>query len=73
MSHNTQLDFDIEEYEETDESEVDDFVFVLGPEGQLKSMLIPEHLLDDLPEEAQMILEIFGIDNIHQLGSRTLH
>ena len=73
MSHNSTLDFDVEQFEETDENDVDDFVFVLGPDGQLKSMLIPEHLMNDLPDEAQLILEIFGINDIHQLGSRTLH
>jgi hypothetical protein len=30
-------------------------------------------LMDDPPEEVKIILELFGIDNIHDLGQKTLH
>ena len=73
MSQNPATDFIVEEIEEEDEYSADDFGFVIGPDGQLKSMMVPEHLMDDPPEEVQMILQIFGIDNIHQLAGRTLH
>ena len=62
----------IEEYDE-EEYGADDFGFVLGPDGELKSFMIPEHLMDDPPEEVMMILSIFGIDDINDLGNRTLH
>jgi len=62
----------IEEYDE-EEYGADDFGFVLGPDGELKSFMIPEHLMDDPPEEVMMILSIFGIDDINELGNRTLH
>ena len=62
----------IEEYDE-EEYGADDFGFVLGPDGELKSFMIPEHLMDDPPEEVMMILSIFGIDDINELVNRTLH
>lgn len=73
MSQNLPSDFIAEELETEDEYSIDDFGFVIGPDGILKSMVIPEHLMDDPPEEVKMILEIFGIDDIHQLEGRTLH
>ena len=63
----------VEEYEEDNEYGPDDFGFVLGPDGDLKSFMIPEHLMEDPPEEVLMILSIFGIDDINDLGNRTLH
>lgn len=73
MSQNPATDFIVEEIEEEDEYSADDFGFVIGPDGELKSMMIPEHLMDDPPDAVLMILQIFGIDNIHQLAGRTLH
>lgn len=64
---------EIEEYEEDNELDRDDFSFIIGPDGNLKSMLIPEHLMKDPPEEVRMILEMFGIDDLHQIGNRILH
>jgi hypothetical protein len=63
----------IEEYEEDDDYGPDDFGFVIGPDGSLKSFMIPQHLMEDPPEEIQLILSIFGIENIHDLEHRTLH
>ena len=73
MSQNPATDFIVEEIEEEDEYSADDFGFVIGPDGELKSMMISEHLMDDPPDAVLMILQIFGIDNIHQLAGRTLH
>ena len=64
---------EIEEFEETEDYGKDDFGFILGPDGQLKTFMIPEHLMEDPPEEVLMILSIFGIDDIHELGNPTLH
>ena len=64
---------EIEEYEESDDFGKDDFGFVIGPDGELKSFMIPEHLMEDPPEEVTMILSLFGIDNIHELSSKLLH
>lgn len=64
----------IDEIEDNDEDfTADDFGFIIGPDGELKSVMYPEHLMEDPPEEIKMILEIFGIDNIDTLENRTLH
>lgn len=63
---------EIEEYEE-EEIDADDFGFIIGPDGELKSLMYPEHLMGDPPEEIKMILRIFGIDSIDDIDNRTLH
>jgi hypothetical protein len=64
---------EVEEFEETEDVGKDDFAFVLGPDGDLKTFMIPEHLMEDPPEEVKLILSLFGIDNIYELENRTLH
>ena len=61
----------IEKFDLDDED--DDFGFIISSEGELKSMMIPEELMDDPPPEIEKILNIFGIKNIHTLDGRTLH
>jgi hypothetical protein len=73
MSNNSEAQVTVEEYTENEDYGPDDFGFVIGPDGNLKSFMIPEHLMTDPPEEVKMILELFGIDDIHELGDRTLH
>ena len=62
---------EIEEYEE--EIDADDFGFIIGPDGELKSLMYPEHLMEDPPEEIKMILRIFVIDSIDDIDNKTLH
>lgn len=61
------------EDEDEDEFSSDDFGFIIGPDGELKSLMVPEHLMDDPPEKVQMILSLFGIDSIHELGNKIIH
>jgi hypothetical protein len=61
----------IEKFDLDDED--DDFGFIISADGELKSMMIPEELMDDPPPEIEKILNIFGIKNIHILDGRTLH
>lgn len=63
----------IDEYEETNEDATEDFTFVLHADGSLKSFSVPQHLMDEIPEEVQLILSLFGIEDIHQLNDRTIH
>ena len=63
----------IDEYEEADDEAAENFTFVLGPDGDLKSFSIPQHLIDDMPEEVKFILEIYGIDDVHELHNRIIH
>ena len=64
---------EIIELEEGGDLSSGDFGFIINPDGSLKSLMIPEDLMGDPPEEVQLILEMFGIDNVHQLENRTLH
>lgn len=73
MPTNPSTDYIVEDIEEDDDFDADDFSFVIGPDGELKSIMIPGHLMDDPPTEVQLILSIFGISDIHQLDGRTLH
>lgn len=72
-NNNIEVSVEIEEFEETDDFNGDDFGFVIGPDGNLKSCMIPEHLMEDPPEEVLLILKLFGIEDIHELGNPTLH
>jgi hypothetical protein len=51
----------------------EDYGFIIGPDGSLKSVMMPEHLMEDPPAEIIKILKIFGIKDIHNLGNDTLH
>jgi len=74
-NNNPTTDFIVEELEITENDELgpDDFSFVIGPDGELKSMTVPEHLMDDPPLEVIAILEMFGIDDLNTLDNRLLH
>ena len=58
---------------DSDDFEDGDYGFIIGPNGELKSMMLPEDLMEDPPPEVRKILKIFGIKNVHQLEPRTLH
>ena len=73
MPNNTiTTEVEIEEFEPDDFGE-NDFGFILGPDGDLKSFSIPEHLMENPPEEVIMILQLFGIEDVHEITHRTLH
>lgn len=73
MSQDVVSDFLVEEELVEDEFDADDFGFVIGSDGSLKSLMVPQDLMDDPPEEVRAILKLFGIDDLHLLESRTLH
>ena len=73
MPNNTAFTVEIEEIEEQDDMDADDYGFIIGPDGELKSIMFPEHLMEDPPEEIKMILRIFGIDSIDDIDNKTLH
>jgi hypothetical protein len=62
----------IEELDEEEHS-IDDFEFIIDANGDLKSMVIPEHLMSDPPEEIQLIMRLYGIEDLNMLDNRTLH
>lgn len=73
MSEKT-LEID-DDFDTTDEASLDatDFGFIISAKGELKSLMYPESLEGDPPEEVILILEILGIDLTAPKASRTLH
>jgi hypothetical protein len=51
----------------------EDYGFIFGPDGELKSVFLPENLPFKTPENIQKILEIFGIVDPEQFDNNTLH
>lgn len=52
----------------------EDYVFVLGPDGQLKTAMIPDETPFEIPESVNKILNLFGISDVDMLaGNDTIH
>jgi hypothetical protein len=64
-----------EEFSNDDYYEYDDqdYGFIISPDGELKSIMFPEDLMENPPTEIKKILKIFGIKNINDLTPKTLH
>ena len=54
------------------EIEDDDYGFILGPDGELKSVFLPDNVPFDLPEKLAKIFQLFGITDPAQTNT-TLH
>lgn len=64
---------DMTDFEEmvAEETGTDDYGFVVGPDGELKSVFVPDIEGADVPYNVLNVLKVFGINNIG--GQRTLH
>jgi hypothetical protein len=58
---------------EDDEYDPTDYGFIISADGELKSVMYPEELMGEPPEEIKLIMEIFGISDIETIDDRTLH
>jgi hypothetical protein len=65
----------VEEIPEDDDDDFNDsdYGFIIDSNGDLKTMMLPEDLMEDPPRSIKKILKIFGIKDIHQFEPRTLH
>ena len=65
----------VEEIPEDDDDDFDDtdYGLIIDANGDLKTMMLPEELMDNPPSSIRKILKIFGIKDIHQFEPRTLH
>ena len=63
---------ELEDFDD-DDFNPNDFGFIISETGELKSVMYPEKLMEDPPEEIKEILKIFGIDDINEIENRTLH
>ena len=51
----------------------EDYGFILGPDGELKSLFLPDVIPFKQPKNVQKILKMFGIRDPEQLDNDTLH
>jgi len=52
----------------------EDYVFVIGPDGELKSILLPDDVPFKQPKNIGKILKLFNITDVDNLaGNATLH
>lgn len=53
----------------------EDYGFIFGPDGELKSIFLPEHVPFKTPKNVQKILKMFGITDAQQITGEntTLH
>lgn len=63
-------DLDNSDVEELDET---DYGFIIGANGELKSIMFPELIMEDPPKEIKKILKIYGIKDIHDMVEKTIH
>lgn len=65
---------DIENDMYDDDISDEDYGFIFGPDGELKSVFLPESADFEVPAKIQELLELFGINDVSEIGgSRTLH
>lgn len=70
MRDNEELEQEVESSEFFDDLTPSDFGFIVGADGELKSVFVPSSELD-VPENIMKVLEIFGISDVG--GQKTLH
>lgn len=52
----------------------DDYILVIGQDGELKSVFMPDVDATDVPESVQKTLAQFGVLDLHYVtGNTTLH
>ena len=54
-------------------NEDDDYVFVIGPDGKMKSVIFPSEEPFEYSAELMDLFELLGIDDPDSLMSHTLH
>jgi hypothetical protein len=73
MSKTAQQDVNQDDVYDTEISD-DDYGFILGPDGELKSVFLPESLPFKTPKNIARILKVFGIADISNVyNDQTLH
>lgn len=66
-------EFDVEEMYETEISG-EDYAFIIGANGELKSICLPDEIPFKPPKNIARLLKIFGINDIGDIsGDETLH
>jgi hypothetical protein len=69
-----ELEQEIDEFLNDVNWEDEDYAFIIGPKGELKSVLLPETGVFVAPKNVQRILKIFGVRDIDDIDNdATLH
>ena len=69
----TEVEQEIDEMYETDISD-EDYGFIVGPDGELKSLFLPDNVPFKAPKNIEKILKIFGIKDISNIDQdQTIH
>ena len=63
---------DIDEPDFLDSIDDEDFVLILDSNGDLKTIMLPDNNIGQIPENLSQILKVLGINN-HNFHSRILH
>ncbi len=66
---------ELEEQQEVYDTDIDDddYGFIVGPDGELKTVFLPADLPFKTPKNVQKILKIFGVKDPEQFNDDTLH
>ena len=74
MSKHTQVrEIELEEQYDDDISD-DDYVFILGSDGELKQVILPENVPFNAPKKINRILKIFGVHDVSNIDlDATMH
>lgn len=51
----------------------EDYAFIFGPDGKLKSVFLPDFIPFKQPKTIQKIFKMCGIQDAEQLDNNTLH
>lgn len=52
----------------------DDYCLIVGPDGELKSIMVPDNVPFEVPEKVAQLLSVFGITDVSNIaGNSTLH
>jgi hypothetical protein len=71
-NNNTTSAVEVEDLED-DEYDPSDYGFIISADGELKSIMYPEDLMGEPPEEIQLIMKLFGVGDLETSETRTLH
>lgn len=64
---------EISDFNEEDDFDDSDYGFIISSDGELKSIMFPEELMENPPKEIIKILKIFGIKDVNDIAPKTLH
>lgn len=65
---NNKIEKNSDIHDDYDEISDEDYGFVVGPDGELKSVFLPVVYSPNVPENVREIFKIFGVDDIDTIS-----